>query len=46
MIRHITYRVSVKYGAGWFIAYEGSDYKWVVEIQERYKDRKVAIERI
>lgn len=46
MKHHITYRVSVKYGAGWFIAYEGADKRWVREIKSRYKEREVAVERI
>ena len=46
MKNYITYRVSVKHGAGWFILYEGTDKRWIAEIKTRYKDREVAIERI
>ena len=41
-----TWRVVVKYKSGWFIAYEGSDYRWVEEIKAKYRDRTVKIERV
>lgn len=40
------WRVSVKVGPGWYIAYEGSDERWVEEVKHRYKDRSVEVERI
>lgn len=42
----LTWRVSVKCGPAWFIAYEGSDERWVEEVKHRYKDRSVEVERI
>ena len=41
-----TWRVAVKYKSGWFIAYEGSDYRCVEAIKAKYRDRTVKIERI
>ena len=41
-----TWRVAVKCGPGWFIAYEGSDLRWVDEIRAKYQDRRVVVERI
>ena len=40
------WRVSVKVGPGWYIAYEGQDERWVEEVKHRYKDRSVEVERI
>ena len=42
----LTWRVSVKCGPAWFIAYEGGDERWVEEVKHRYKDRSVEVERI
>ena len=40
------WRVSVKLGQAWSIAYEGSDLRWVDEIRAKYQDRRVVVERI
>lgn len=40
------WRVSVKLGQAWSIAYEGSDYRWVEEVKARYIDKRVEVERI
>lgn len=46
MKQHITYRVSVKYGAGWFMVYEGTDKREIGKAKDKYKDRRVGVERI
>ena len=42
----LTWRVSVKCGPAWFIAYEGSDERWVEEVKRRYRNEIVNVERI
>lgn len=46
LIARPTWRVSVKLGQAWSIAYEGSDYRWVEEVKARYIDKRVEVERI
>lgn len=41
-----TWRVSVKCGPAWFIAYEGGDERWVEEVKRKYRSKKVTVERI
>lgn len=45
-MRPYAWRVSVKVGPGWYIAYEGQDERWVEEVKRKYRSKKVTVERI